>query len=224
MKKILFVTLALLVSSGVFAQKFRFGFKGTTGYSGFKALTKSVEDNGGKLAYGYGIMLDWNLGTHYAFSTGIDMAYKGGSLKYLIDSVAGTSKINLQYVQIPIGLKMKTGEIGYMTYFLNVGTSVGIRVSTNGDYNLKDGAITFVNAKDSSLRDYINPVALSLLISGGVEYNITGNTSLVLSLLFDNSFLDVLKNDIKSNATGETITRDMGARVNVIGLSLGIFF
>lgn len=219
MKKILIVTLALLISSGVFAQKFRFGFKGTTGYSGFTNLTNVLKNDAGKWANGYGIMLDWNLGDHYAVATGVDMTYKGGSLQGTIDTLNLKSKINLQYLQIPFGLKMKTGEIGYMTYFLNAGTSLGIRLNSKGDYNIGAYAIA-----DSSLNDYVNPLALSLLISAGVEYNLTGSTSLMVSLMFDNSFLDFLKDDIKTNSTGGKIVKDISGRVNVYGINVGIFF
>ena len=53
---------------------------------------------------------------------------------------------------------------------------------------------------DDKLDAYTNPVAVSLIINAGTEYNISGKTSLVASLFFNNSFVDILsKNEISGH-------------------------
>ena len=108
-----------------------------------------------------------------------------------------------------------------MTYFLNVGTALGVNIAGKGDYNVQYTDSSWsINISNDKLGSRINPIAASLLISAGTEYNLSGNASIMASLFFNNSFLDVLK-DLKDNQKNVI---DVGSRLNVVGINVGIFF
>jgi hypothetical protein len=194
-KKLTIAAILLLAVNGLMAQttpstapKFRFGISGSTGYAWLKPTTKGLTSGDGQAAVGYGLMFDYNISDNYAISTGLDINYRGGNLSFeLADTdttkgaAKGTAKINLQYLEIPLQLKMKTKAIGYFTYFAAFGGSLGYSLSRNGSYVLanKKAAISIM---DDKLNDYTNPVAVSFIINAGTEYNISGKTSLVASL------------------------------------------
>src|SRR6185436_15972364 len=102
---------------------------------------------------------------------------------------------NLQYVELPLTLKLKTNEIGYMTYFLQVGVAPGVNIRSRADVTTTtqiDGKQpTTVKETGIDIKDNINNINLSMVISAGVEYNLSGNTNLLLALTFNNGFLDI---------------------------------
>ena len=74
-----------------------------------------------------------------------------------------------------------------------------------------------------------------LTVGAGVEYNISGNTSLLLGLTYNNGFINQL--DKRSNlidATGKATVdlngdpvfteKDASANMNYVALNVGIFF
>lgn len=231
MKKKLTLTIALsllIVTASVFAQtptKFRFGISGNVGYGWIKPKVSAITTKDGKAALGYALMFDYNLSETIAISSGLDINYRGGSASFYFEKglAVGSTKINLQYLEIPLQLKMKTKAIGYFTYFASFGGSLGYTLDRFGDYNLTEtnsniNSSNKIIISDSSLKAYINPLSVSLLINIGTEYNISGKTSLYGSLFFNNSFLDIM--------TDPKISKEylMNARANVLGVKLGVFF
>ena len=99
-----------------------------------------------------------------------------------------TVAYNLSYISLPIGLKLKTNEIGYFTYFAELGfnqqINIGSRASSTGNGLNKDNV-----PKETNLLN------MSYFFGGGVEYNIGGQTSLLAGVFFNNGFVDVLSNN-----------------------------
>jgi hypothetical protein len=237
-KKFTIAAILFLTASTLMAQtspKFRFGIGGSTGYAWLKPTTKGLTSGDGQAAVGYGIMLDYNISDNYAISTGLDVNYRGGSLAMNLNPdsshmAAGVAKINLQYLELPLQLKMKTKAIGYFTYFAAFGGSLGYALSRTGTYTLIQEKPANpkgnINIVDDKIDTYTNPVAVSLLINLGAEYNISGKTSIVGSLFFNNAFADILSNPVilnpGPNPTYTTYTTS--SRANVLGIKLGIFF
>ncbi len=227
-KKLTIALLLFITSGSVFSQasKFRFGISGNTGYAWLKPTTKGLSTNGGQAALGYGLMFDYNLGENYAISTGLEINYRGGGLNFNLDEgkAIGFTKVDLQYIEIPLQLKMKTKAIGYFTYFTSFGGSLGYTLNRMGTYSLTEmsGGLpttaTPILITDDNLKKYLNPLSISLLINLGTEYNISGKTSIYGSIFFNNSFLDIMTDPSISKSY------EMSSRANVIGLKLGIFF
>src|SRR6185295_7915558 len=108
------------------------------------------------------------------------------------DSMLFASATNVnyrtQYLQIPLTLKLRTNQIGYITYFGQFGLQAGVRIRSRAD--ITDPVNSFAENKV----DFSNDVTLpdfGLVIGAGVEYTITGNTALLGALQFYNGFIDV---------------------------------
>ncbi len=216
MKKLgITLIIGLAFCAHTVAQDFRFGLKVAPALAWLKPDTKGIEGNGSKLGFSYGIMTDFNFTDNYAFATGLDITYRGGSLKFVTnDTTSSISDLTLQYVEIPLTMKMKTNEIGYMTYFAQFGFAPGVLIKARSDNETKIGNTTTV-AKDNDIIKDISPVNISLLISVGTEYSLGGSTSILAGVTFNNGFIDVLKD--KDGFQGKAIA-------NYIALNVGVLF
>src|SRR5712671_6072570 len=148
MKKTFVLFFALLVSGILSAQdnasgdKFRFGFKVAPSLAWLKPDVKGFSSNGSKIGFIYGIMMDYNFAKNYAFSTGLEVSYRGGKIKYdysfssgnTVHTYSGDDTYNLKYIELPLTIKMKTNEIGYITYYGQFGFQPGFKISAKQDF------------------------------------------------------------------------------------------
>ncbi len=157
------------------------------------------------LGYSAGVALDFALfgSNNYSFTTGVGVLYHSGKLNYpdvyspsSDEHIAGTTtktyKIN--YIDVPLMLKLKTNEIGYLTYYGEVGTSAGIKYKARAnwelEYNNGTDPVT-VSEEDQDVTKETNLFRFPLIIGAGVEYNLSGNTSIVAGLVYNNGFTNV---------------------------------
>ena len=230
-------------------RKFRFGLQFSPNVSWLKANTSGYESNGTKIGYSYGLSFEYFLSKNYLFSTGLSMLYTGGKLNYkgtavdLVEIYPAEIDVayNLRYIEIPLLLKLRTNEIGYLTYFGQFGFKTGFNYRSNANYSYEyrdPNFPTFSKNTSGSSDDVskeINFVNMSLAIGVGIEYNISGNTSLSLGLTYNNGFINQL--DTKVNildANGNALIDNNGnpvysekvasANLNYIALNIGIYF
>jgi opacity protein-like surface antigen len=227
MKKIITFIFVLAAIAPSFAQeqkaesKFHFGLKATPSLAWLRSDSKEFESDGSKFGFNYGLIADFNFGSNnnYAFSTGIDITYRGGKFKQEVLTPGLTMVSNvtysLQYVEIPLTLKLKTNEIGYMTYFLQFGFAPGVNIRSRSDSSVTQetaGVSKKYSNEDNDIQEEINNLNVSMVIAAGAEYNLSGNTNLMLGVVFNNGFLDVFDDsDLKANS-------------NYLGLMVGILF
>jgi hypothetical protein len=218
---ILFVALVAIKSSfGQSEQKFHFGLKAAPALAWFKSDTKEVNSDGSRLGFIYGLITEFNFGKNYAFATGLEVAYRGGKFKKSITDTSKTTNYSiidkLEYLEIPLTLKFKTNEIGAITYYLQAGVQPGFNIRAREDYTItvqpKSGSSTSSDSTDIDIMKDINSFNMSMIVSGGLEYNLSGNTSFMGGITFSNGLLDVLDG---SNAK---------ANSNYLALTLGILF
>jgi hypothetical protein len=172
-----------------------------------KPDTKGLKSDGPKLGFSYGIIGEYNFSENYAIASGVQVTYRGGTLK--LDTVANsTTKWNMQYVELPITIKMKTKEVNKFKYFGQFGFVPGVNIKSK-----------YETEKESDLegKDNIKPINLSMLIAIGTEYTISGSTTLLGSLEFNNGFVDAFKesNEIKT---------DFKVVTNFFALNIGVMF
>ncbi|OFY57439.1 MAG: hypothetical protein A2Y87_03660 [Bacteroidetes bacterium RBG_13_46_8] len=219
MKKILLFT-ALIVSINLAGQDFRIGINFDPVMSWFSPNTKHLDKAGSKLGFSGGLMLETAFQENYIFATGINLAYMGGNLQYndgpvtftvdqdktvTIDS-STTVEYTLQYLSIPLSLKLKTNPIGYISYYGQIGLTPQFNISakaTSDKGSLLD--------KDNVNKE-IGLFNLSFFIGGGIEYDLGGTTALNIGLYYTNGFIDQLSNS------------DYKAALNYVSLRLGVLF
>jgi opacity protein-like surface antigen len=148
---------------------------------------KDVESDGTRTGFRFGLIGDFRMGSdNYFFSSGLLMNSIGAKIKSGADTSAVTVEAKYQVVEIPITVKLKTAEIGYMTYFGQIGFDTGFRVAAKA--KVEDG-----DWEDASENANILRVALS--VGGGLEYTFSGNTSALLGVRYSNGFTSINDGD-----------------------------
>jgi hypothetical protein len=127
---------------------------------------------------------------------------------YLLD----TRNMKTNYVTIPLIIKMKTKEIGYLTYFGQFGANLGFATKSraNDSGRQLDTAnlqytIPYSN-ENLNISKSIVPLRAGLVVGGGAEYNISGTTSLFFSLHYNHNFMSYLKANDKYTQRPDLIT------------------
>ena len=227
MKKIIIASLAVLLVFQGFSQKFTGGVFFSPGLTWMKPdLSKRVENEGVKLGFNFGLQGDMNIvGENFRLNFGLLANKFGGEIKYLDsipefvtnDSTYSFSKnasvdYKLTYISLPIGLKGRTNEIGYMTYFMKAGIQPYIRWKAKAD-------VTQGNIADEPINDEMKFMYFDYYIGGGFEYNLGGSTSLVVELVFNNGFSDLTNTrryKDKLEETDKIILNHLDLRVGII--------
>lgn len=164
-----------------------------------------------------GLQMDMFFDKNYAFTLGFGINNMGGNLRYAdstefitkgdtIFATAGqTVKHNLQYLDIPLGLKLKTEELGYVTFFLQLGFNPMINI--NAFATTTDDVFNKENIREST-----NLFNLGYHAGIGIEYRLGGGTAAIGGIRWSSGLTDVTAND-KANIT-----------MNAVSINLGILF
>jgi opacity protein-like surface antigen len=197
MKRFILLSVAISFSVLVNAQKVSGGLSFSPILSWVKTDNKSVETDDKRLSFGYGAFIDYNFTDNFSLSTGINVNELGGKLKYndsLIfeyegnkDTLSSGVRVlyKTRYVEIPISIKGKTNEIGYLTYFMKAGISPMFRWKASGDIEGQD-EIENVNIKEE-----VRLFNLAFHVGAGFEYSLGGNTSLITEVVYYNGLADI---------------------------------
>ena len=211
MKKIILLLSVCGLSIGnLFAQKFHFGLAVTPCMAWLHAGSDDLSGDGSKIGFNYGLVTEFAITDNYSFATGLTVDSKGGKLRSknaTVDSLNFHGEYSIRYVDVPLTLKMKTNPIGYIRYYGQFGLAPGFLIGANGTY--KYGSTVLIDNAD--IKSGINNFNVSLVIGLGIEYNLSGNTNLLVGVVYKNGFSDVLDGSSKANA-------------NTLGLNIGVLF
>lgn len=240
MKQLLVLCILIFGLKITYAQSnFRLGLTASPTISWLSPDTRGVESEGNRIGFKYGVIADFNFAENYAFSTGIFMNYTGGKISFpsiSTNSVGATdygkteSVIKLQYIEIPLTLKLRTNEIGYITYFGQIGFGVSINIGAKSDLEVTNAAgNTLFKLDDEKISDEINLFQSSLIIGAGAEYNVSGNTAILIGLTYHNGFTNVLdfkvpKTDRNGTLSTSGETQSVKGTNNYVSLTLGVLF
>ena len=240
LKNVAILALGMFVTQVSFAQgEFRFGLKGQANLGWLAGTSKTVENDGVKLGFAYGVMGDYYFKPSYALSAEILLSNVKSQFNLMSEQTftgdtANTKltdlnyEYNIQYLEIPLSMKFRTKEIGNMTYWGNFGFSPGFAMNarttitseslpksiadqdpSNFRVNDSEGDAFTVNNFDDKVFLFRFP----LIIGGGVEYKMAGSTSLQGGIRFANTFTDIFVKD-----------KSIDAKNNYFALSVGVLF
>jgi hypothetical protein len=176
-----------------------------------------IEPDGSVFHLQAGIQMDYFFQENYAFVLGFGINNMGGGLLYSDSTRYGPEtdpvliepgqdlKMNLQYLDIPLGLKLKTEELGYATFYLQMGFNPMFNI--NAHITTPDKAYNKEDIKES-----VNVFNLGYHVEAGAEYRLGGNTAVVGGIRWTSGLTNVTKED------GSTIN------VNAISIHLGVLF
>lgn len=227
MKKV-FAILCLLAftAASVHAQdrSVRFGIKAAPNLGFIKPDTKELKNDGTSLGYTFGLMCDFMIGSteNYAFSTGLFLNKIGGKYTFPFGDKNLRTESRYQYIELPLTLKLKTNEIGYMTYFGQIGFGAGFNIAAKSNLDVPDAKGDIVHMTDENILDKTNLFKASLIVGAGMEFNFSGNTSAMVGLTYNNGFTNILKDQKVPDSSGNE--KALKAKQHYFELSLGVFF
>jgi len=241
-------------------QKFKIGFNLSPSIDFFQPNTEGVDLDKIRFKFGYGMMAEVAFTNNYAITFGLEHKMAGASLDFGADADARyfdqsdqteyrllTRAQRLDYVNIPITLKLMTNEIGYFTYFGQFGVDLSILASSQMkdqrqtvDTSTVAGVLTeeFGSAGETDFISRYNQTMffnVKLRIGAGFEWNFSGNTALVVSVSYHNGFIDLMRdpdNEKVENDEGlftydENRIRkpfELNANLHHVALNVGILF
>lgn len=223
MKKIVIVALFSLFTLNVNAQGnlgSYLGFRlGLTAHPTFGMI--SVEEGkskGTSLGFAYGLLADFNFAEHYSLSTGLTITTINGksteinAMPYhaVVSSTAPLAydlKYKMQYLEIPLILKLKTSEIRAMKWFGQFGLSNGFKIRSRQDAEKANQVL----AKDVNSSEWTRFYRAGLVVGAGGEFDLDDHTSLMAGISFNNGLTNIT-------------TSKNAIRNHFVSLNLGVFF
>lgn len=165
---------------------------------------------------------------------------KAGNTLYVLNQ----RSINTRFITIPVILKMSTKEISGFKYSGMFGGEIGVRLGTEAKDTYHEvytfdaaglpvksniGEQAEINLNDDSP---LIPMRLGMNLGLGAEYRFSGNTSLLFSVNYFQSFVNVLKNPseylVSSVETSGSVNNysfvKQGLIMRAIRFNVGILF
>lgn len=220
---ILFLLAANIISGQETTRKFRFGLKATPVLSWVKPDygntpdNYSIEGGGAKLGFVWGPSAEFFLNETFLVSTGVDFNYSSFKLKSQFKGVPREQSFRNKFIDVPLMLKFRTKEIGYIRYFGLFGLSGGLNNSSKTEFYVGE-----TGSRDQS-KKYVQSFRGAILVGGGVEYNFSGNTSIVTSLVFNNGMTNILKDQKVDPEDAVKDIQEYGVN-NYFMLNIGLLF
>lgn len=216
MKRLLLLLFLLTIIQSLSAQQLKIGVFAEPQITWLKPDSRNIVSTGSAFGFDGGVLLTKYFQKNYAFQTGVSLGKVGGGMQfgnhitftaYGEDTTLapGTSvDYKLKYISVPVGLKLKTNQIGYFSYFARLGFL--------NQFNIDARATSSDNAlDDSNISEEIFFYNLSYYFGIGAEYNISEDTALLIALNFNNGFIDITTDDnVKAS------TRSVSLRIGVI--------
>lgn len=225
-------------------KSFQLGFLGSGNVGWVKKPQGAIESDGAAMGFAYGLTGDFKLSknksnyfinvelfsTHLTVRTELNsdkiIPSKGGDI---YNNVSYRHKLN--YIDIPISLKLKLNEIGYTTWFAQFGITSSIlgraQTTLNRTKGTGAGAVKetyegyYTNKKESEMyefdnfRDDIRFYRFSTFFGAGMEYRFSGNTALLAGLRFNNGLNNIFADNKEPKGLGQNV---------YLGLYAGILF
>ncbi|TVQ50695.1 MAG: hypothetical protein EA362_01735 [Saprospirales bacterium] len=195
-------------SSQVEVSDFTFGFELSPTISWMATDDNRINGNGSNLGLRIGTTGEYYLTENYSLVAGIHFAFnQGGQLFYerggnhlsrtelSIDLVDGNLPDNvdiryrMQFLEIPLGFKMRTNQIGNMSYYAQFPVfTFGINTKATADIEGSG-----IKTENERINQEIPFLRMFWSVALGAEYELGGNTYLVGGLGYQSNFGDIVK-------------------------------
>lgn len=215
-------------------ERLRFGLHFSPNFSWVSPQSRFVNAEAAGFGMGYGLMAEFKFTENYFFSTGLSInqlthflsidsnTYRTGNGQPIeFDFV--NYQYNLQYLDVPLAIKMRTNLMGAIRFYGVFGLEMGVTLQRrakikNGQPIFDPDESFFVNSSEDEIingvtfSDDVRPFRMGILMGAGIEYLVSGNTHIVSGIRFNNPFTEQFSGP------------QMTARVPHFALQLGVFF
>jgi hypothetical protein len=190
------------------------------------------ETNGAGVRFSAGLSGDFYFSKRYAFHTGLWYTSSRSGVKYSgtrsFKGASGKSIHNLQYVQIPVAIKLYTDEIATdMKLYFVLGGTTSIKISekekqwSKSDGSGAGGKPDVQKAPSGKSYGFGD---IGLLLGIGVEYQMGESTTLFGGISYNRGLLDIASRKGPLYFNGKDASDHYQVNVNLISLEAGIKF
>lgn len=208
-----------------------------------------VSNEGSRIGYSWGLMVDHFFAENYGISTGVQLTTSGGKInaQYDITKIpspvpnnivkAASFDYRLQYFEVPFGLKLMSDNLpGGVRIFGNVGVTAALNIGKKGTYEVVYSDTSSTSAtgtvdktatgENEKLKNglAITPILFQMNLGGGIEYQLTDKMSFYIGLFFNNGFAPDVTSPKDLNMGYKGTFTDGNVRLNSIALKVGMFF
>lgn len=215
----------------------RLGYHLSPALSWMTTDSDSIRSNGVKWGFKMGLIAEKYFDKNYAISSGANIVFgyggtlnhaRGGlifpdsefeddTLRYIPNNT--DVRYSFQAIEIPVGIKLRSDEIGYMRYYVNMPFLFHFRTKALGTYLSQE--------KVGVTRD-VNFMNVSWGFGGGFEYSIANYTALNIGVYFHNGLIDTTANrDTRLYDTNGNLTdkqENSKAIINGLTFRVGMLF
>ncbi|MDR2928586.1 MAG: PorT family protein [Cytophagaceae bacterium] len=179
---LIFITTLSFAGSAQEKGHTRFSLRVEPVLSWMKSDMENVSSKGSLPGYNLGLGIDHFFGDNYAFATGLTINTTGGKLYYPVvgDIPAFTQTYRLKHIEVPLGLKLRSGDLYRINIYGRFGLSPQINIKASDEHSQK-------------LNSEVRLLELGYHLGGGIEYSLGGKNALIFGLLFNSGFTDVTK-------------------------------
>ncbi len=180
----------------------------TSSRTSTSADTLNIDGNGSSFRFSLGLLVDYAFTDTYTFSSGVFFVPKRVNIKTDNPFYPNASEVyNLQYLQIPVTLKLYTNEImPDLSVFFQVGGAPEIKIFEEPD------------REEYTLINDFNLLDVSVILGAGAEYRAGINTVLFVDFSFQRGLVNIV-----SKSTPD-LANDFALRNTALMLDLGIKF
>ena len=184
-------------------KKFQLGFTASPTFGWLStSASNTIKSDGLRTGFTYGVLGDIAFSNNYYFSSGLMVTTVNSNVKSIATPVQPNTAYKIQYLEVPLTLKLKSNEIQNRKFYGQFGLDANVKLSAKETVEGK-------NAEDISKR--VNLFRLGLIIGGGAEWKVAENMSLLTGLSYNNGFTDVFDGSER-------------AKNSYVSINLGMFF
>lgn len=228
--KVFILLFILVLGANCYSQvkSFRFGVQVAPNLSWISPDTKDYENDGAQLGFSWGLLTDITLTENYFINTGVFSEYLNFKMSYpdQVDTEIDTVKLQgimhrkykLQYIEVPLSIKLKTNQYGSVSYFgkLGLGTAFNIKAKAKDEF-MPDEDKPNQNSEEI-IKDDVTLMKESLIVGAGIEYAFDKSLVLLIELTFKNGLNNILKG--QNTISGD----DQIAHLRYFQLNIGLIF
>jgi hypothetical protein len=204
-----FLGFLFSAQTAIAQRDYRFGISLNPGISWYGTEANTIQ-SGTRARVGFGLAADLAFADRLSILTGVN--YQGRGARAESDSYILNTQVN--YIEIPAALKMKTAQFDRMTYFAKFGTILGIRANETSELTEKNNAPVPGETPSRTVSTISNIFQIGL----GAEYELRGGTALFASIDLNMSYY----NNLRKNQNPLQSNQDM--RFNMVALNFGLLF
>lgn len=192
-------------------RNFRLGFTTSPTFGWLKYDRPDIESDGLRTGFSYGVLGDFGFSENYYFSSAVTVTTINANTQPLPSDASSSAVYKLQYIEIPLTLKLKSNPIQNARFYGQFGLATAVKIGAKQDGTAIIGGDVITTLDNADISGSINAFRLGLLFGGGAEWKIAKNIDLLTGISYNNGLTDIFDTNDK-------------AKNSYISLNLGVFF